>query len=274
MRLPATKTMGVATGMAGSLLLVLTACTGTEPASGQADRVDPAPAPQGSLVLDFESGPRVGQRVEAVTNQGAEEIDVVVADGGTARIESVEGPGGGLAVRYPAYTGEAAAPAAVLVAAAQSSGPLSPGERDFEFGATFELDPESSGSDADDGDNLLQRGSFSDAAQYKLQLDAGVPSCRVAGDAGAVFVEADRAVDPEVWYSVSCSRKGPEVVLTVTPYDARGDGESWRASGPTGTLTFGDQPLSVGGKVDPKGAPVASADQFNGAVDDVFLRTD
>jgi hypothetical protein len=160
----------------------------------------------------------------------------------------------------------------VLVVVATEAASLSPGDRDFEFGAAFELDPESSGSEADNGDNLLQRGSFNDPGQYKIQLDHGVPSCRVAGDAGVLFVEADEAVDPGAWYSVSCRRAGDEVTLTVTPYADQDDGESWRATGPTGTVPFGDQPLSVGGKVDPSGTPVASADQFNGAVDDVFLR--
>lgn len=267
-------TSGVATGVLAPLLLMLAACAGNEPPSEQEQPEDRPPAPRGSLVLDFESGPRVGQRVEAVSNEGTEQLEVVVADAESARIESVEGPDGGQAVRFPAYTGAATAPAAVLVVAADETGPLSPGERDFELGASFELDPESSGSDADDGDNLLQRGSFSDAGQYKIQLDDGVPSCRVAGDAGVVFVEADEAVDPGVWYAVSCRREGSEVTLTVAPYADREEGESWRASGPTGTLTFGDQPLSVGGKVGSTGAPVASADQFNGAVDDVFLRID
>lgn len=265
-------TAGVATGVAAALLLVLSGCGGDDPPSAQDDPDEPRPALRGSLVLDFESGPRAGQTVEAVTNEGTEQVEVVVADAESARIESVEGPDGGHAVRFPAYTGEAVAPAAVLVVAGEEAGPLSPAERDFEFGATFELDPESSGSQADDGDNLLQRGGFSDPAQYKIQLDDGVPSCRVAGDAGVVFVEADEAVDPGAWYSVSCRREGAEVTLTVTPYADRDDAESWRAGGPTGTLTFGDQPLSVGGKVDPAGAPVASADQFNGAVDDVYLR--
>jgi len=262
----------VATVVAVPLLLVLTACGGNEPPSGEDDPDDPPPKLRGSLVLDFESGPRAGQTVETVTNEGTEQVDVVVVDSDSAGVESVEGPDGGHAVRFPAYTGEPAAPAAVLVAAAAKTGPLSPGERDFAFGATFELDPESSGSEADDGDNLLQRGSFSDPGQYKIQLDKGVPSCRVAGDAGDVLVEADEAVDPGTWYSVSCEREGSEVTLTVAPYADPDDRESWRASGPTGTLTFADQPFSVGGKVAPSGAPVASADQFNGAVDDVFLR--
>ena len=265
--------MRLRAAVAVALLLAVAACGGDEePGTGKQGADDP-PAAKGALVLDFESGPRAGQPVEAVTNAGTDDADVVVADSESARVESVAGPDGGLAVRFPSYTGAEDAPAAVLVVAGEETGPLSPGDRDFEFGATFVLDPESSGSKVDDGDNLVQRGSFSDPGQFKIQLDEGVPSCRVAGDAGEVFVTAEQPVGPGVWYSVSCAREGSQVRLTVTPYDdAQGEPESFRASGPTGTLTFGTEPLSVGGKVDPTGKPVASADQFNGAVDDVFLR--
>ncbi len=223
-------------------------------------------------MLDFESGPGPGQAVEAVTNQGSNPVNVLVSTSGSATVESVEGPDGGRAVRFPAYPAAATAPAVALVATADDPSALGPLDRDFEFGATFRLDPESSGSDVDNGDNLVQRGSFSDPGQFKIQLDHGVPSCRVAGDGGEVFVEAAEAVEPDVWYAVSCERVGSEVSLTLTPYDEPDDAESWSATGPTGTLAFETQPLSIGGKVSPDGVPVASADQFNGAVDDVFLR--
>jgi hypothetical protein len=71
----------------------------------------------------------------------------------------------------------AAGPGSSAVAAA-----LDPGDRDFEFGASFRLDEESSGSEADGGDNLLQRGTFASPGQLKLQLDHRVPSC--AGSSG------------------------------------------------------------------------------------------
>jgi hypothetical protein len=259
--------------VAVALLLALTACGGEgRPPVGQQTPDDRPPRPQGSLVLDFETGPSLGQTVETVTNEGSDPVDVVVATSGVAQVESVEGPDGSRAVRFPAYTGAAVAPAAALVATADDTGALSPLDRDFTFGASFELDEESSGSEADDGDNLVQRGSFGDPGQFKIQLDHGVPSCRIVGDTGEVFVEAGEAVRPGVWYSVSCERDSSEVGLTLTPYDDQDERETWRATGSTGTISFEAQPLSVGGKVTPQGVPVASADQFNGAVDDVFLR--
>ncbi len=271
--------MKLRTGAVSLLLLVLTgglaACGSDDkdPGEGTATVPSKTPAPPPSLLLDFEVGPSVGEAVDAVSNSGTGDVGVVVAASGTAAVESVEGPDGGQAVRFPAYTGEAAAPAAVLVVTATGDA-ISPLDRDFEFGATFLLDAESSGSAVDDGDNLLQRGSFSDPGQFKIQLDHGVPSCRIVGDAGEVFVEAQEAVKPGAWYTVSCEREGSEVSLSVTPYDDQEDQEPARATGPTGSISLLAQPLSVGGKVSPQGVPVASADQFNGAVDDVFLRID
>ena len=132
------------------------------------------------------------------------------------------------------------------------------------------LDAKSSGSKADNGDNLLQRGSFDSLGQFKIQIDHGVPSCRVLGDEGEVFVKAGEAISPDVWYAVSCARTGSEVAISVTQYGE--PGQTWTASGPTGHMTFGELPLAVGGKVSSEGLPVAAGDQFNGAVDDVFLQ--
>ena len=121
----------------------------------------------------------------------------------------------------------------------------------------------------------MQRGNFSDPGQFKIQLDHGVPSCRIVGDAGEVFVEAQEAVEPEAWYAVSCEREGSEVSLTVTPYDDQEDRSPGAPPVRPAPSRCGAQPLVRGrqGRVR-EGVPVASADQFNGAVDDVFLRID
>ena len=132
------------------------------------------------------------------------------------------------------------------------------------------LDSRSSGSKADNGDNLVQRGSFDSPGQFKIQIDHKVPSCRILGDEGEVFVKAGTAISPDVWYAVTCQREGSKVSISVTQYGERG--QTWTAAGPTGHLTLGDLPFAVGGKVSPEGTPVASGDQFNGSVDDVFLQ--
>jgi hypothetical protein len=250
--------------MALVLTLGLAAC-----GAGKVE-ADDTPTPEGALVLDFESAPAVGRSATDFPNQGTAPVKVVVARRGTADVVAAAGPEGGRAVRFPSYTGADTAPAAVLVATSRDGSALSPGGEDFEFGAEFTLDGRSLGSDADNGDNLLQRGTFGDPGQFKLQLDKGVPSCRLAGDSGAVFVKAGRAVERGEWYSVTCARIGSKVRLTVK--EVGGTAATWSASGSIGTIRLSTQPLSVGGKVSSKGVPVASADQFSGAVDDVFLR--
>ena len=65
-----------------------------------------------------------------------------------------------------------------------------------------------------------------------------------------------------------------EVELTVEPLDGGAGGGTWQSTGATGLVSLDGLPLTVGGKTGPDGTPVASADQFNGAVDDVFFRVE
>ena len=205
-------------------------------------------------------------------NAGTADVHVEVRSTGDASVEAVDGPDGGHAVRFPAYSGAAGAPAAVLVATEASSGALDPGAEAFTFGASFKLDEKSSGSEADNGDNLVQRGTFDSPGQLKIQLDHEVPSCRVKGAEGEAFVKADGPVDPGAWYSVTCERNGSDLELTVKAYDDGAGGGTWRTTAPTGAIAVDDLPLTIGGKTGPDGTPVASPDQFNGSVDDVFFR--
>jgi hypothetical protein len=208
--------------------------------------------------------------VTSVENAGTADLDVEVKASGAAGVEAVPGIAGGHAVRFPTYTGGADSPAAVLVAS-DPAGALDPGDDDFSFGAAFQLDEESSGSKADNGDNLVQRGTFDSPGQFKIQLDHAVPSCRVMGDAGQVLVTAEGPVDPGSWYRVSCERSASEVTLTVRTKSGGAGTGTWSATGPTGSISLQGLPLTIGGKTAPDGTPVASADQFNGVVDDVFL---
>jgi hypothetical protein len=256
------------------LALVVLCLAGCGTGDGDDEASPPTPSPTAeppAFLLDFESDLTVGTDAQRVENAGTGGVDVDVRTSGTAAIEVVEGPEGGHAIRFPAYTGAATAPAAVLVAADQSDGTLDPGDADFTFGASFSLDEKSSGSDADNGDNLVQRGTFDSPGQFKIQLDHGVPSCRILGDAGEVVVKAEGPVDPTSWYAVTCERTASEVTLQVKALDGGAGEGTWKKSGPTGALSFQGVPLTIGGKTGPDGTPVASADQFNGAVDDVFL---
>jgi hypothetical protein len=259
------------TGVAAALLLGSTAC-GSQDVPPERDASTPSPSPTGSLVLDFDSGIASGEAVSTLRNVGTGAVAVSVQATGGAEVDGAEGPDGSGAVRFPAYTGTPTASAAVVLATASLTDALDVENHDFRFGAAFELDDRSSGSTADNGDNLLQRGTFDSPGQFKIQLDHRVPSCRILGDAGEVFVKASKPVDPGVWYSVSCERTRTKVSLTLAPYDAPGEAQTWSASGVTGNVELDVLPLSIGGKVSPEGVPVASVDQFNGVVDEVYLR--
>lgn len=199
---------------------------------------------------------------------------VVTRDGGQAL--AAEGPGG-TALRLPAYVASTAEPRAVLrLTNATGTDQLSPGTADFSFGAMARLDAESQGTVTDNGNNLVQRGLGGDVAQYKLDLDGRDPGCAVKGSLGRVAVRLREPVSPDDWYGLSCARTGSTLTLTVDRHHA--DGTTTRtvrsASGLTGAVTMASPaiPLSVGGKLNAKGAVVAATDQFNGVVDGVFLR--
>jgi hypothetical protein len=250
-------------------LLLLAGCGLDDARRADQPKAEPTGTPA-SLRLDFESAPPVGQELDEVDNEGTSAVEIAVETSGDGRIEVVEGPGGGHAARFPAYTGEEFSPEAVMVVTAKETGTLDPLDEEFRFGASFMLDSESSGTKSDNGDNLVQRGTFQSPGQFKIQIDNGVPSCRVLGDDGEVFVKAGTTISPDVWYGVSCERAGSDVSISLTQYGE--PGQTWTSTGPTGHLTLGTLPLAVGGKVSSEGVPVASGDQFNGAVDDVFLQ--
>jgi hypothetical protein len=253
-------------------VLLTTAC-------GQARGEDSADAPRPDLMLDFESAGEPGEEAGTVANRGTEAFTADVHATGGGAVQVVEGRDGGRAVQLPAFhDGAEAAPLATIGVTAISPAPpyeLSPEDHEFEFGADFRLDAESSGSPGDNGDNLVQVGQFSDPAQYKIQIDHRRPSCRLLGSEGEVFVRADVEVEPERWYTVRCERAGV-VRLTLTSYDEAGEAstQTWEGEGDPGSISM-EQPsqvMSVGGKLQPDGRLVPSAsDQLNGAVDDVFL---
>lgn len=227
----------------------------------------PAGAAAGTeLDLTFE-----GANLYANTGTAPLVVAAVTAQGGAVR--TVAGSGGaGPGVRLPAYVASKPPLAVLTVTDRTGSDVLSPGTGAFSFGADFTLDAKSQGSAADDGNNLIQRGLFGDAAQYKLQVDQGRPLCRVKGRSGAVLVQSTRTVQADAWYRASCSRVANTVTLTLVRL-ADGSTWTWSATGAIGEVRAspGSVPLSVGGKVDGQGRiVVSSADPFNGVVDNAF----
>jgi hypothetical protein len=184
---------------------------------------------------------------------------------------------GGSALRLPAYSDSTAPPRAVLrVSNATGSDRLSPGTANFAFGATARLDAASQGTSFDNGNNLVQRGLFDDVAQYKLDLDGRYPGCTVKGDLGTVSVRIREAVSPDDWYSLMCTRTDSTLTLSVEHHhsDDATTRQVTSATGRIGAVTMISPaiPMSVGGKLNAAGTITSSTDQFNGLVDDVFLR--
>jgi hypothetical protein len=200
---------------------------------------------------------------------------VVVADAGGEALRVPRGDGR-WAARLPRYSRQADPPRAVIRVLGAVADPFDPGTRAFRFGAAWNLDEVSQGTDADNGDNLMQRGLSGDAGQFKLELDNRVPACTVQGDDGAVTVTAGR-VEAGQWYGARCYRDGMELTLHVYKWTPEGlvTVDSTTKRGPIGSVSFPSHiPVSIGGKLDQSGDPVsASGDQFNGMVDNIVFDT-
>jgi hypothetical protein len=207
-------------------------------------------------------------------------IDVVTRDGGAVRSAAGHAGSADRAVRFPAHDPSSPAARAVIRIRGTGTGDaLDPGTGRFEFGADLVLDGTSSDTRAgsvDDGDNLVQRGLWDDRSQYKLELDARRPTCRVKGWSGTRQVIAAVTVQPGRWYRVRCVRNGTALAINVTSWSSTGatSVSTRTTSGATGRMTpsSSDTPLTVGGKLYASGSMVSDTDQFNGRVDNVVFR--
>ncbi len=182
---------------------------------------------------------------------------------------------------FPAYDGlEDGARAVISVRAKGKVDGLEPGRRPFVLGADVQLDEVNVGTAEDNGNNVLQRGRFNNATQFKLQVDHGRFGCRVKGSDGVLVAESKVTLKPTKWYRARCTREfvegGERLVLKVRQ---RKHADHWgpvhRATsdvGAAGELSFRRKiTVSVGGKLGPRGSIAADTDQFNGRLDNVFL---
>ncbi|QYJ04217.1 hypothetical protein KUV85_00620 [Nocardioides panacisoli] len=255
--------------------LLLGGCAVGGTAQGVASEARFAVAEPGLLALEFDDVvAEVGTVLSRAENRGSARVRITVTTDNGGRVRLGSGAPGG-AAEMPVHTGAASAPAAALVVTPMGDEDvLQPGDGDFSFGARFNLDTESEGSGNDDGNNLLQRGLFSGDAQYKVQLDGGVPSCRIAGTGGEALVKLEEPVPTEHWFLVECSRRGDVVSLRVEDLEAGEEVSTASVSRRTGVVEFShDEALTIGAKVGSDGTiPEKSTDQFNGTIDGVFYR--
>lgn len=247
----------LASTTAGVVALALACATVAAPAS--------AAGPGKEVLLTFDA-----DQTERQAGTSGVTVREVTADGGT--ITSTEGPSG-QAARLPAYRSGTAAKAAFSVTDEDGGADdLEPGHSDFSFGADFTLDAVSTGSREDNGNNLVQRGLYNDGAQMKLQVDDRRPSCRLKGRDGGILLTSQHTVAPDEWYRVVCRRVGTKAVLKVVRLSDR---TTWtrKAGRSLGAFRYADAtPFSSGAKLaGPTSFTGGSVDQFNGAIDRVFL---
>ncbi|MFT4220198.1 MAG: hypothetical protein QM611_06740 [Microbacterium sp.] len=182
-------------------------------------------------------------------------------------------PGGGVAAEFPEFSEGNEEPGVGLVASPGDKLLPEPSNAEFGFGADVRLRSVES-SDDDNGDNIIQRGLAADPAQFKLQIDHGVPSCSVTGDAGRRLVKGE-LLEEGIWYRLACVRATGALKLTVS---AVGEDElkEYEVKGSTGRVDFVDAtPLAIGRKATGAGEIVIKQpDQFNGTLDSVWVGID
>jgi hypothetical protein len=215
---------------------------------------------------------------------GAVSASVVTASGGT--LTSVASrPKQGRAVRFPAFDpGAYGRRAVVKIVNRTTTDVLAPRRRDFAWSAAFKVDADSAehtSTSRDNGDNLFQRGLYNDT-QFKLDVDKHRPGCRLrgsTGDSGAVRVVSPVIVSANRWYRATCTRSGNKLTITLARFNSYGRVDrSWSRTATSkagfGSITWRNihTPVSVGGKLTPRGTLTRSSDQFNGVVDNPALR--
>jgi hypothetical protein len=229
--------------------------------------IAPSVSPAGVL-LDFDNEDPLATTV-------ANRVSVRSLEAGGGQIIQVPSGNGTSALRFPSYSPQGQAPRLVLVInPVGATDLLNPEAKDFSFGADIRLNEVSSGKGDDNGDNVLQRGLFADANQYKLQVDKRVPSCTVKSGKTELFVKFDKGLD-EGWFRVRCAYEAKSLTLSVSRMltdrvEELGNKTESKSLGPVGFSAH--TPATIGGKLGSSGELVLNqSDQFNGELDNVFV---
>ena len=229
--------------------------------------VEPSVSAAGVL-LDFDDE-------DPLATTAAERVSVRSLEAGGGQAVQVQSGNGTSALRFPAYSPGTQAPRLVLVVKpVGATDLLNPEGNDLSFGADLRLNDLSSGKGDDNGDNILQRGLFSDANQYKLQVDQRVPSCTVKSGEARLFVKFDQGLG-EGWFRVRCDYQEGSLTLSVSKIltnQVQRLGDRTKSMS-IGLLAFsGSTPVTIGGKIGSNGELVLhESDQFNGELDNVFV---
>jgi len=249
-----------------ALPLLLTACS-SSPAAPPATSTPSAPAApptpgSAGAVLGFD-----GTQVLAPT---ADQASVRVLKRGDAPLQTVPSGDGSRGLAFPDYRADKEQRLVLVIEGADAAGTSLPAPV-LTFGADVRLDAGTTNGRADNGDNVVQRGLYAEDDQYKLQVDHRVPSCRVKTPQGAAVLTFDVVLD-EGWWRLGCRYDGSELTGRATAL-AGGQDRTGSTPAALGALSFTPSTVvSVGGKAGPGGALVVTQpDQFNGALDNVFV---
>lgn len=217
--------------------------TGSAPADAEARAAAP-----GGMALRFtydgRGGLREGDRVRNTAGKGRGIVRV--AEGG--RMAKVKGKPR-RAARFPRSG------FGIIEAADRRA--WDPRRRDFSYGTKVKV----SRAEVVRHSNLVQKGYYRQpGGQWKLQLDRGLPSCVVNGDAGRLRVRSATSIADGAWHRLQCRRTSAGLVLRVDgAVAASGGGATGRVSNAA--------PVRVGAK---KLGP-GRVDQFRGRLDMTFL---
>jgi Concanavalin A-like lectin/glucanases superfamily len=186
--------------------------------------------------------------------------NAVVRLAGGGNLRQVSAANGTPAVKFPsACPGSGCPKASIEVASAAT---LNPAALPFSYGAQLRLPA----SQATAGSNIIQKGLYGGAAQYKLQVDgsAGLPSCVVSGYVHGAFqrtrVKSSVPVTDAVWHSVRCVRANGSLAIYV-------DGVNRGAKPAAAVTVANNDTLTIGGR----DVSMDNNDQFNGTLDQVFV---
>ncbi|WP_156326173.1 hypothetical protein [Nonomuraea sp. SBT364] len=209
------------------------------------------------------TGAMISPVVVADSTRHARHGDVLSAGGGR-----LLAPGGAF-LRFPAGPCHAPpCPQAIVVP--RAPGRLG-GPGPFAFGAAVRLTAEPSRAA---GMNVWQYGLAGPGhAQWKLQVDGGVPTCRWSDGAGVVLVRPGTLrLRVGRWYVLRCARVSP-VLFELRVLD-RGTGAPVVAPayevGKLGAIQPQGMP-TIGGKRVDSGQDDRQTDQFHGDLDDVYF---
>lgn len=220
------------------------------------------------LGLDAQASPS-----ERVTQLGVAKVRIGEAELDNGSFDIVDGRDDEPALDFPEFSADDDdyPRAVVTVSNAGDADQLSPGTRNFMWGADFRLDKLSQGLGVDNGDNVVQRGLSSDPAYFKAEVDKDRAACTVYGTEGRLIIRASEQLTTGRWYRIRCERTADELAVYVTEFDPDGGSRQYasRIKGSVGDVTAvaPTTPLTIGGKVGRDGGLLASAtDQFNGLV--------